>query len=141
MFHHRLIPVLLVLIFISCDLFKTQDSEDLPLTETRWELISFHYLFQSPILVKNSEFTIVFSDTGTVQSKVDCNWCSGEFTLSAQNAISIQLGICTEAYCGDDSKDNDFHDAITNITRYVIDENTLKLFFGYNFLYFVNKSD
>ena len=141
MSNHRLIPFIFLLIFISCDLFKTQDGEDLRLTGTQWELHSFHYLFQSPIHTKSGEFTIVLSDTGTVQSKVDCNWCYGEFTLGDHNAISIQLGICTEVYCGDDSKDNDFHDAIKNITRYVIDGNTLKLFFGYHFLYFINKSD
>ncbi|MBN2030284.1 META domain-containing protein [bacterium] len=141
MSNHLLNPIFLFLILISCDPFKTQRGEDLPLIGTRWELSSIHYIFKSPIHVQKGEYTILFSDTGTVQSKVDCNACFGEFILDDKKSISIQLGICTEVYCGADSKDNDFHDAIKNTTRYTINGNTLKLFFENNFLYFLGKTD
>lgn len=141
MFHHQLKLFPLFLILLSCDPFKTQNDENLPLTGINWELLSFHYIFKNPIQAQKGEFTILFSDTGSVQSKVDCNQCFGEFTTGDNKSISTQLSICTEVYCGDDSKDHDFHDAIKNTTRYAIHGNRLKLFFENNFLYFSGKQD
>ncbi len=139
MLNHRLIPLLFFLILISCNPLKTQHGDGLSLTNTHWELISFHDIFQGSTDVQSGEYTIFFSDTGTVQSKVDCNQCFGEFTLGNRKSISIQLQACTEIACLD-SKDNDFHDAIKNTTRYAIHGYRLRLYYGYNYLEFINQS-
>jgi heat shock protein HslJ len=132
--------LILFLIFISCDLFKTKKSENLSLTKTRWELISFNYSYRFPIHVSPGQFTLLFSDTFTVDSKVDCNQCFGEFILGDRNSISIQLQACTEVACFE-SKDNEFHEAIRTTTRYTIHKNRLRLYFDHNFLYFLSKPD
>ena len=139
MFNNSIKLFIILLILISCNVFIAQNNEDLPLTETNWELFSFNYIFQGPIQAKSGEYTILFSDTGTVQSKVDCNLCFGDYTLGNRKTISIHLEGCTKVGCGKDSKDSDFHDAVKNTTKYSIEGNDLRLYFDNNFLHFINR--
>jgi heat shock protein HslJ len=132
-------------IFISCNFFPTKDDrgpkdiENLPFKGTVWELSSFNYFNQPPIKVECDEFTILFSDTGTVKSKVDCNECFGEYSLFNDNKISINFGFCTKIYCGEDSRDTNFHNAIDSTTKYSIKDAELELYFGENNLSFIGR--
>lgn len=52
-------------------------------------------------------YTIVFNPDGTVSIKADCNMVGGAYAL-AGNALSIQLGPSTMAFCGEDSSDQQY---------------------------------
>ncbi len=54
-----------------------------------------------------SQYTLQFSDDGTVSAKVDCNNVSGAYTVD-DSSITIETGPTTLALCAEDSLDQQF---------------------------------
>jgi len=109
---------------------KEEDvNSDELITGIRWILESFQYSAVNTIEVQDT-FWIIFNDDFTFGMHVDCNVCSGTYQLGDNQNITLANTICTEAYCGDDSLDGEFHEAINNATAYECDGNRLTLFFN-----------
>ena len=107
-------------IFAACEQ-ATSPSEDFA-AQGRWELQSL-----GGTQVSNPEnFTITFGADGELGTIADCNVCGGEYEVRG-NGISIEIQFCTEAYCGDDSLDREYLEALANTTRYTRQESQLTL--------------
>lgn len=107
-----------------------KETDDNALVGITWALESINYSSQNIVTV-DKPFTILFKDDGTIDMLVDCNNCFGTYVLGANKSIeSMDHGGCTEADCGPESKDDEFHAALDTVTRYDVDGNRMQLFFN-----------
>lgn len=101
-----------------------------PLTGVTWILQSFRYDDQNIVTVERT-FSLLFKDGGEVDMQVDCNTCYGTYVTGAGNVLYFTShGGCTEIYCGDDSRDQEFHQALDTASRYEKQGNTLLIYFN-----------
>ena len=56
-------------------------------------------------------FTVLLSDDHRVVVRADCNTCTGRYELSGSN-LSLEPLACTRAFCGADSPDTSFLNAL-----------------------------
>ena len=59
------------------------------------------------------EFTIEFLDAGRISVRADCNSCSGTYELSDEARVTIEPLACTRAFCGNDSLDTLYLQALS----------------------------
>ena len=59
------------------------------------------------------EFTIEFLEASRIAVRADCNSCSGTYQLSDEARVTIQPLACTRAFCGNDSLDTLFLQALS----------------------------
>ncbi len=72
-------------------------------------------------------FTVRFGSDGQLSARVDCNNCTGSYEVSG-NLLSIsELLACTRAYCGEDSLDREYINALTSASRYVRRDSRLEI--------------
>jgi hypothetical protein len=97
-------------------------------TGVTWILTAIHY---SPtnIVDINRPFSIVFKEDREADMVVDCNRCSYIYEITADKEITFSTGKCTEAYCGVDSHDREFHAAINSAFRFIVEGNRLEIYF------------
>ncbi|NIM11413.1 MAG: META domain-containing protein [Candidatus Aminicenantes bacterium] len=129
-----LLMTILVVCFVGvtfhpgCKTDNPNSNSDL-LFNIKWVLESIHYSTLNIVSIQDT-FSILFRQNGSMDLEVDCNTCSGTFELGNNGAITIiDHSLCTEADCGPDSRDAEFHTALDGVTRYEIDGNNLRLFF------------
>jgi len=126
--------IFMLLFFISGTLFHTGCKKndlisDSPLINIKWILESIQYPVQ--IVPIERTFYILFNEDRTLEMQVDCNFCSGTYELGAGNSISFgEEMMCTDAFCGDDSKDTEFHAALDTTSSYDVNGNRLRIYFG-----------
>ena len=114
--NHRWRILLAGFAFVSCDTI-TPPSE-LSEVQGTWQLQAFELTAGSTILIPNGQdFTIQFDPDGSLGVKADCNLCGGVYETNG-NSISIDVQFCTRAYCGDESLDNQYLQALANTSRY-----------------------
>lgn len=120
MLRYACILVLAGLTLTACSQ-ATQPSE-LFTAQGTWELQSL-----GGTQVTNPEnFTITFGSNSDLGVKADCNVCGGAYEANGNN-ISVDVQFCTLAYCGDNSLDSEYHQALANTTRYSRQGNQLTL--------------
>jgi heat shock protein HslJ len=131
----RFLMIFMVLCVISgmafhTDCKKSNQITDYPLQGTKWILDSIQYSNQNILSIERM-FYIIFNEDLTFRMQVDCNTCNGTYALGANNSIlfSRQMA-CTDAFCGDDSKDNEFHAALETVSKYDVDGDRLRLYFN-----------
>ncbi len=72
-------------------------------------------------------YTVRFNSDGLLSARADCNNCTGTYEVSG-NLMSIsELLACTRAYCGEDSLDREYINALTSVSRYVRQGSRLEL--------------
>ena len=71
-------------------------------------------------------YTLVFKPDGTVSIKADCNMVSGGYVLEG-NALSIQLGPSTMAFCGDESSDQQYLALLGSVASVSVENGRLML--------------
>jgi heat shock protein HslJ len=98
------------------------------LIDFTWVLQEFHYSDQL-IIAAEQTFTIVFRSDDTVEMKVDCNNCFGNYSAVRGTLSFLDSFACTEAHCGNESQDQRFMVVMNNVSRYEITGNTLKIYF------------
>jgi heat shock protein HslJ len=103
---------------------------DYPLQGIKWILESIQYSNQNILSIERM-FYVLFNEDLTFQMQVDCNTCNGTYALGANHSIlfSRQMA-CTDAFCGDDSKDNEFHAALDTVSKYDLNGDRLRLYFN-----------
>lgn len=108
---------------------KSEEPIANPLIGINWVLQTIQYSPQNVIAIEDL-YSIQFKDDGTHGMVVDCNTCVGTYEIGANASIRfITHSECTEAYCGDDSRDAEFHVALDSAYRYEIDGNSLRIYF------------
>lgn len=81
----------------------------------------------SQSLVPDSEnYTIVFNADDTVAIKADCNMVLGDYTVSKSD-LTIETGISTMAFCGEDSADVFYLGLIAQVGSYELKDDRLEL--------------
>jgi heat shock protein HslJ len=119
-----------VLLALHAGCKKSGSIPDNPLTGIKWNLESIQYAGQQAVPVERI-FNILFNEDFSFRMQVDCNTCSGAYALGDNNALSFSVQMaCTDAFCGDESPDQEFHAAIETVSRYDIDGNNLRLYFN-----------
>ncbi|MCK4760907.1 MAG: META domain-containing protein [Candidatus Aminicenantes bacterium] len=108
------------------------------LTGVKWILEAIRYAPANIVPIEKT-FSLLFQKNGAVDMEVDCNFCGGTYLTGGNNAITIYTGNCTEAYCGDDSKDTDFHAALNSASQYEIENNRLIIYFDNGSLEFTSR--
>jgi heat shock protein HslJ len=77
-----------------------------------WQLVSLRRGDSTPISVDDpSRYTLQFTGEGRVAIKSDCNSCGGSYTLDG-TSLSLGQVACTRAFCGEQSLDSRFVDAL-----------------------------
>lgn len=78
-------------------------------------------------LVPDSEnYTIVFNADDTVTIKADCNMVLGDYT-ARRSGLTIETGISTMAFCGEDSADVFYLGLIAQVASYELKDGRLEL--------------
>ena len=110
-------------IFISCN--RTDDvAKDI---YERWEILDMMSV-ESVLYAKENNYNpqIEFYVNGSVSLKLDANNCIGDFTLTGQGEIKINLVGCTEICCDSDFSKK-IQDMLSLVKSYSIEGNKMKL--------------
>ncbi|MCB0711577.1 MAG: META domain-containing protein [Ignavibacteriae bacterium] len=86
---------------------------------------------QSNIPPAEQVYTLTFQKDGGSGTN-HCNLYGVEYKTDGVDGISFNSFISTKVYCGDESLDQTFSDAILNAERYQIGESTLRIFYEGN---------
>jgi heat shock protein HslJ len=78
------------------------------------------------LILNPDNYTLRFFPDGTMNIVADCNTGSGTYTLDG-NAMTIQVGTLTTAFCGEDSLDTQFLAYLDQVTAYDLAGNYLAL--------------
>jgi heat shock protein HslJ len=106
-----LVIAVLLLALVSCATSPTAPSE-LVLPGITWKLRSIQRAgFPTIDIPVPERFTLLFTDDQRAVVRADCNTCTGQYELGGPN---LQLGplACTRAFCGADSPDTSFLNAL-----------------------------
>jgi len=125
------LPVLMVtgLLFDTGCKKSDADDPDGQLVGITWVLQTIRY--PSRTVTVQRTFTMLFNSDGSLDMVVDCNVCGGSYTTGDNNALSFPGAFaCTEADCGPDSEDTEFHEALDSVSRYEVDGNVMRLYFN-----------
>jgi heat shock protein HslJ len=114
-----------------CKKSDINDPPDMSIVGVRWILESIQYSAAS-VIPSVETFNILLNEDSTVEMEVACNYCAGTYELGNNNFILFDYSTiaCTEVYCGDDSMDDEFHDALNSASRYEVDGNRLRVYFN-----------
>lgn len=124
------IVVSITLLLLPTGCKKSESNPDNDIAGIQWILESIRYSDQNVVQIEEL-FTILFNNDGSLQMEVDCNTCAGTYQLGAGNSITFTDHIaCTEVFCGVNSKDTEFHDALDTASRYEKDGTILTIFFN-----------
>lgn len=116
----------LMMALVSCSSGPTAPSET-GLAGITWKLRSIQRAgFVTIDIPVPERFTVLFSDDQRAVVRADCNTCVGRYELSGSN---LQLGslACTRAFCGADSPDTSFLNALAVATSASRNGRTLTL--------------
>ena len=116
--------------FTGCKKSNENNPADMSIVGVKWILETIQYSTLAVVPVVEI-FYIQLNQESQVEMEVDCNYCAGGYSLGTNNSISFDYSTiaCTEADCGADSLDDEFHDALETATRYEVDGNRLRIYF------------
>jgi heat shock protein HslJ len=90
-----------------------------------WGLVETEPAAQS--VVPNSEnYTLVLQSDGSLHVKADCNVVGGAYTLDG-DALVIELGPSTMAFCGEASLDRQYLELLGGVESYALEDDQLIL--------------
>lgn len=124
------LPVLLVAgLLFDTGCKKSDAGDEDALIGITWVLQTIRYPANTVTVERT--FTMLFNSDGSLDMVVDCNTCSGSYSIGDNNGISFPGAFaCTEADCGPASEDTEFHDAMDSVSRYEVSGNTMRLHFN-----------
>ncbi len=126
--NHSWMILLAGLAFVSCD--TVTPPSELSEVQGTWQLQAFELNDGSMVTITAPQnFTIQFDLDGSLGVKADCNLCGGVYETNG-NSISIEVQFCTQAYCGDESLDNQYLQALANTSRFQRQGQELLLDYG-----------
>jgi heat shock protein HslJ len=130
--HVFMFVVVFMFVLPSCDGSSSDPSSRLLPTGVLWSLQAFELNDGTTVDVVVSgeavRYQVLFREDGRVEIKADCNVCGGTHETSG-SALTIEVGGCTRAFCGDDSFDNEFKAALDSTSRFeVVGEDLLLVY-------------
>jgi len=116
---------------MGCKKSDLNEPPDMSIVGVRWNLESIQYSAANVIPI-DEVFFIRLREDSRVEMEVDCNYCAGWYALGNDNSIFFNYTTmaCTEAYCGEDSWDEEFHDALNTAKKYKVEGNRLRVYFN-----------
>lgn len=120
-----------MLFHTGCKKSNINESPDMSIVGVKWVLESIQYSIVN-VIPSQEMFSILLKEDYSLEMEVDCNNCGGSYELGNNNIILFDYStiFCTEAYCGDDSMDNEFHQALGSATMYEVNGNRLRIYFN-----------
>lgn len=120
-----------IVFYTGCKKSDINEPPDMSIVGVKWILESIQYSATNVIPI-NEIFFILLKEDSRIEMEVDCNYCAGTYELGNNNFILFDYTTiaCTEAYCGEDSLDDEFHAALNSATRYEVDGNRLRVYFN-----------
>ncbi len=101
-----------------------------PLPGIAWILESIRYSDQNIVDIDDT-YRMVFNEDNTLEVKTDCNFCKGSYDIGSEGTIYFYTPLsCTEAFCGPDSREREFHRALDDVFEYEKEGNRLRLYFS-----------
>ena len=98
-------------LLIACSDSPTEPSDLLGVT---WRLVSIEPATGSSTVVSNPErYTLEFLDDSRVAVRADCNTCGGTYAVSG-DTLSFGPLACTRAFCGEQSLDTPYTQALAS---------------------------
>jgi heat shock protein HslJ len=95
----------------ACDESPTSPSE---LIGQSWRLVAIDRAGSSSLVPPGERrLALEFLDNGRLSVRADCNSCGGTFELTGAR-LTVRPLACTRAFCGNDSLDTPFLDALSN---------------------------
>jgi heat shock protein HslJ len=134
----RFFFIFILLFLVSIMVFHTgcrkseiNNPPDMSIVGVKWVLESIQYSAVNLTPIVETFYILLYEDF-SLDMEVDCNYCAGEYILGNNNSILFDYSTiaCTEAYCGEDSWDDEFHDALNTATKYEVDSNRLRVYFN-----------
>jgi|GEM_PF-726488 len=120
-----------ILFYTGCKKSDVNEPPDMSIVGVKWVFESIQYSAVNVIPIREM-FSILLKEDYSLEMEVDCNNCGGTYELGNNNFILFDYStiFCTEAYCGDDSMDDEFHGALNSATKYEVDGNRLRVYFN-----------
>jgi heat shock protein HslJ len=127
-YRSKMFQLLGLLIILVIGLAACSPSTGEPITEKTWHWVSV--IETEPAtgsVVPNQEsFTLFLGDDGSLGLQVDCNVAGGSYEVDG-NSLSIEVGLSTLAYCGDDSLDQAYLTMLSSVESYALEDGKLLL--------------
>jgi heat shock protein HslJ len=124
---HLRMMALIILISVSIAACSGQEP-DQPVTDISWQWMQWvetEPAAQSDI--PNPEnFTLILMADGSVSIQADCNMVSGFYSLDG-SALSIELGMSTMAFCGEESLDQAYLGNLSSVESFTVENGSLIL--------------
>ena len=124
---HMRIMAMIVLISVSIAACGGQESVQL-VTDISWQWTQWvgTELVSQPVNPNPENFTLILMADGSVSIQADCNMVSGSYSLDG-SALSIELGMSTMAFCGEESLDQAYLGYLSSVEGYAIENGRLVL--------------
>lgn len=113
------------------------------LTAMKWQLKYFGSVSDNESVLDNTRITALFDEEGAVEGSSGCNTYFSDYVVDADGSLSFSAIAVTEMYCespdGVMDQENKYLNALSDVRRFKILANTLKLFYGDSgeFLFFM----
>lgn len=135
----KLILLTIILLIINSCNESTTETNSTELLNTLWVLEAFEVNGILDIPPDNQDYNIQFKEDYKFSGRNDCNTISGYYDLNSNN-ITLDNIISTEVYCGKESLDYIYIEALRRAESYKIDKNELTIYYKTNSeLIFVSK--
>ncbi|NDJ51843.1 MAG: META domain-containing protein [Chloroflexi bacterium] len=105
----------------------TPESTDASLADGTWSLTALTAAGLDEPLDTPTGYSLRFDEeTGRFEGQIDCNTCAGAFEREGTQ-ISFSEIVCSRAFCGADSIDQQILDALNRVEELSLDGDTLTL--------------
>lgn len=128
-----------LVIFIFAYFLKTPENKESPIeseptvTGTTWKWEQTSSSDDSTAIPSNPElYTLTLKADNVVSIKADCNSGQGTYKLGDNGEITIEVGMMTLAYCGEDSLDQTYLRDLAQVQTYMMQDGKLFLNLQYD---------
>jgi len=124
--------ILLISIF-QCKKVEGPELETKKFMNTLWQLESFEIIGGEIIKPpKDQIYTVQFEEDNSFFAKSDCNEIVGNYEVKSGGSLIINIFAKTKIYCGKESLDKKYFEALDVVKSYEIDKNRLYIYYGTN---------
>jgi len=127
----KIILSTILLLFTSSCSDSATETDSTELLNTLWVLKAFEVNGMLDIPPDDQVYNIQFNEDNKFTGRNDCNNISGNFSLNLNN-ITMDNLTTTEAYCGKESLDYRYFEALIVAEFYKIEKNELTIYYQTN---------
>ena len=106
------------------------------LTGTLWKLVAVATAADGTTTAVDSErYTVEFGEEGRLLARADCNVCAASYQ-GRSRSLSVGTFACTRAFCGAESRGDDYVDVLEEARLYEVTGDTLTIVSRNGILYY-----